>query len=206
MLQDTTGDTHPDIYILFGVLFSGVTGILAGANLSGELKDPSKSIPKGTIGGTFFTFVTYFVLFLLTAYTCNRELLYHECMYMFRMDFWGPTVCIGRYWYLSNKMERTLCWVDSTTCIKLNFTLKVRHVLLYVRAWAACLGLVEWFMQLVKTTYSVWYFDHLIGNMDKQEIQSHPCYLPHWLLHYCSLSHHWIIYPRYAPVAVTLLN
>ena len=97
MLQDATGDTHPDIYILFGVLFSGVTGILAGANLSGELKDPSKSIPKGTIGGTFFTFVTYFVLFLLTAYTCNRELLYHECMYMFRMDFWGPTVCIGRY-------------------------------------------------------------------------------------------------------------
>ena len=97
MLQDTTGNTHPDIYILFGVLFSGVTGILAGANLSGELKDPSKSIPKGTIGGTFFTFVTYFVLFLLTAYTCNRELLYHECMYMFRMDFWGPTVCIGRY-------------------------------------------------------------------------------------------------------------
>ena len=105
MLQDTTGDTHPDIYILFGVLFSGVTGILAGANLSGELKDPSKSIPKGTIGGTFFTFVTYFVLFLLTAYTCNRELLYHECMYMFRMDFWGPTVCIGRYLYLSNTME-----------------------------------------------------------------------------------------------------
>ena len=178
------------------MLFSGVTGILAGANLSGELKDPSKSIPKGTIGGTFFTFVTYFVLFLLTAYTCNRELLYHECMYMFRMDFWGPTVCIGRYWYLGNKMERTLCWVDSTTCIYLNFTLKVRHALLYVRAWAACLGLVEWFMQLVKTTYSVWYFDPLIGNMDKQEIQSHPCYSPHWLLLYYFLSHHWIIYPR----------
>ena len=121
------------------MLFSGVTGILAGANLSGELKDPSKSIPKGTIGGTFFTFVTYFVLFLLTAYTCNRELLYHECMYMFRMDFWGPTVCIGRYLYLSNTMEGaclklTLCWVDSTACVKSNFTLKVRHVLLYVRA------------------------------------------------------------------------
>ena len=83
------------MYVIFGVLFSGVTGILAGANLSGELKNPSSSIPKGTIGGTIFTFIIYFVIFILTAATCNRELLYHECMYMFYMDMWGPFVAIG---------------------------------------------------------------------------------------------------------------
>ena len=85
------------VFILFGVLFSGVTGILAGANLSGELKDPSRSIPRGTITGTTFTFITYFILFLLTSLSCNRELLYYECMFMYRMDFWGPSVCIGRF-------------------------------------------------------------------------------------------------------------
>ena len=89
--------SQPTTYLLFGVLFSGVTGILAGANLSGELKDPSRSIPKGTIAGTVFTFITYFVLFILTSVSCNRELLYHECMFMYNIDFWGPTVCIGRF-------------------------------------------------------------------------------------------------------------
>ena len=66
----------------FAVLFSGVTGIMAGANLSGELRDPARSIPNGTCLGCAFTFLVYGCFFLLTAATCNRDLLYHECHYM----------------------------------------------------------------------------------------------------------------------------
>ena len=80
---------------VFSVLFAGVTGIMAGANVSGELKNPSKSIPRGTFSACFFTFVTYVAIFLATAMTNERNLLYHDCLFMVDIDASGGYIILG---------------------------------------------------------------------------------------------------------------
>lgn len=44
---------------MFGALFPAVTGIIAGTNSSGDLKDPATAIPKGTLLAILTSFITY---------------------------------------------------------------------------------------------------------------------------------------------------
>jgi len=67
----TTGETM-DFATVFGVFFSSITGLLAGANMSGELKRPSRSIPTGSIAALFFVFFIFVTEVLLMAATTDR--------------------------------------------------------------------------------------------------------------------------------------
>ncbi|KAI6243455.1 Solute carrier family 12 member 1 [Aphelenchoides fujianensis] len=58
---------------VFGVYFPAMTGMMAGANMSGDLRDPSSAIPKGTIWGIIVTTVTYALSTLITSACTIRD-------------------------------------------------------------------------------------------------------------------------------------
>ena len=65
----------------FAIFFPAVTGFLAGVNMSGDLKDARKSIPRGTMLAIAVGFVIYLVEILLFGATWPREKLLGENYY-----------------------------------------------------------------------------------------------------------------------------
>ncbi len=64
-----------DFWTGFAVFFPAVTGVMAGLSLSGDLKNPGKSIPLGSIAATLTGFAVYLAIpFLLNMSADTMEL------------------------------------------------------------------------------------------------------------------------------------
>jgi len=65
----------PPFWVLFAIFFPAVTGFTQGVSMSGDLKDPGKSLPLGTFLAVGFSLVVYLsVIVVFAGVLSNREL------------------------------------------------------------------------------------------------------------------------------------
>lgn len=82
-------------WVVFAVFFPAVTGIMAGVNMSGDLKDPAKSIPKGTFYAIGAGYVIYMLLPIILANRADALTLIEDPLIMRKISYWGDAILIG---------------------------------------------------------------------------------------------------------------
>jgi len=88
--------SNPDsFFYVFTIIFPAFTGIAAGLGLSGDLKDPKKSIPKGTLLATAVGIIIYVAVALKLVLSASLEDLAADQLIMSKIAIWGPIIPIG---------------------------------------------------------------------------------------------------------------
>lgn len=82
---------------LFGIFFPATAGIFAGASMSGDLRKPSKSIPKGTLWGLLLTFICYGLVILSLGASVPRDLLHKDLQIIQTVNLSGYLVLLGEF-------------------------------------------------------------------------------------------------------------
>ncbi|KAG3271298.1 solute carrier family 12 member 8, transcript variant X2 [Ictidomys tridecemlineatus] len=78
LLQNNTlPDYSPGetFFTVFGVFFPAATGVMAGFNMGGDLRDPAASVPLGSLAAVGISWFLYIVFTFLLGAICTREAL-----------------------------------------------------------------------------------------------------------------------------------
>lgn len=84
-----------NFFLVFTIVFPAFTGMAAGLGLSGDLKDPKKSIPQGTLWATFAGMIIYLLVAYKLASSASQEELLNNQLVMQEIAIWGPIIPIG---------------------------------------------------------------------------------------------------------------
>ncbi|MBT3384966.1 MAG: amino acid permease [Prolixibacteraceae bacterium] len=88
-------DGHVPFETIFAIFFPAVTGFTAGVAMSGDLRNPKKSIPVGTLGAIFIGLVVYLSLAFVFAYFVDRDLLLNDTNFLTKIAWFSPLVIAG---------------------------------------------------------------------------------------------------------------
>ena len=82
-------------WVLFALFFPAVTGFTQGVNMSGDLKDPGKSIPRGTFWAVGLSALIYFAAALMFAGSMTNAEMSADYDAMKRISFLPGLVTVG---------------------------------------------------------------------------------------------------------------
>ncbi|MDR0544679.1 MAG: amino acid permease [Odoribacteraceae bacterium] len=90
---DAFGFFHKEqFFILFAICFPAFTGMTAGVGLSGDLKNPGRSIPLGTMGGTLAGLLIYLlIVWKLSSHASIADLV-EDQLIMSRIAIFGTVM------------------------------------------------------------------------------------------------------------------
>ena len=93
MPADNFGFFNRDqFFILFAICFPAFTGITAGVGLSGDLRNPGRAIPAGTIAATISGLVIYSFVVWKLAVSASPDALTANQMVMSRIALFGSVI------------------------------------------------------------------------------------------------------------------
>ena len=80
---------------VFTFIFPAFTGIAAGLGLSGDLKEPARAIPRGTLWATVAGIVVYIIVALKFWVSASPEQLASDELFMESIAIWPPLIPLG---------------------------------------------------------------------------------------------------------------
>ncbi|MBN2436135.1 MAG: amino acid permease [Spirochaetes bacterium] len=89
------GVGHADFWFVFAVFFPAVTGIGSGVAMSGDLKNPKKSLPLGILAAIGTGFIIYMALAIWYAYIASAEKLTEDFYVMIVYSRFPILVILG---------------------------------------------------------------------------------------------------------------
>lgn len=88
--------SDPDsFFVVFAIIFPAFTGMTAGVGLSGDLENPGRSIPVGTLAATILGMIVYLALPVKLAISATPEELAGDQLIMSQIAAWGPIIPAG---------------------------------------------------------------------------------------------------------------
>lgn len=87
---------RPDPFIVvFAIVFPAFTGMTAGVGLSGDLRNPRKSLPRGTLWATVVGMIVYIGIVFKLHVSASPEVMAEDQLVMSSISVWGPAILIG---------------------------------------------------------------------------------------------------------------